>query len=156
MLPLPAAAVAAAACCDMHRTCWFHDTPVSADGGVQAEGDHNHHCYQHCPLHLLLLLLLAVTSATIRRTCWFHEASVSADGGVQAEGDHKHHDSHAPLTTLLALEHTIQQRREAMQQQQGATRLSRTEVSSWQQQVRIRLLYRHVAMFSAQNAATES
>ncbi|KAF6265463.1 hypothetical protein COO60DRAFT_1281356 [Scenedesmus sp. NREL 46B-D3] len=58
------------------------------------------------------------TCHTGARTCWFHEAAVTAEGGVQAEGDHKHHSSHAPLTTLLALEHTIQQRREAMQQQQ--------------------------------------
>lgn len=52
------------------------------------------------------------------RTCWFHEVSLSGDH-VVSEGDHKHHGSHAPLTTLMALEHTIQQRREAMEQQTG-------------------------------------
>jgi hypothetical protein len=67
-----------------------------------------------------ILAAAAAAAADVCRTCWFHEAAVSADGGVQAEGDHKHHGSHAPLTTLLALEHTIQQRRDAMQQQQGA------------------------------------
>lgn len=74
--------------------------------------------------HELLYLFVPGMSAAVicppwRRTCWFHEAALSADGAVHTEGDHKQHGSHAPLTTLLALEHTIQERREAMEQQQG-------------------------------------
>ncbi len=52
------------------------------------------------------------------RTCWFSETSLQADG-VQEAGDHTHHADYSPQTTLLALEHTIAKRREAMQQPSG-------------------------------------
>eukprot|EP00878_Enallax_costatus_P006566 GHUV01006884.1.p1 GENE.GHUV01006884.1~~GHUV01006884.1.p1 ORF type:complete len:306 (+),score=55.90 GHUV01006884.1:46-963(+) len=58
------------------------------------------------------------TCHTGARTCWFHEVALT-DGQVASQGDHQHHNDHAPLTTLMALEHTIQQRREAMEQQTG-------------------------------------
>jgi hypothetical protein len=44
---------------------------------------------------------------------------VDADASLSCEGNHEQHDQHAPLTTLMALEHTIQQRRLDMQQQSG-------------------------------------
>lgn len=40
-------------------------------------------------------------------------------GSVTCEGQHEQHAQHAPLTTLLALERTIQQRRRDMEQQKG-------------------------------------
>jgi len=51
------------------------------------------------------------------RTCWFTEASVGSEG-LSNCGKHDHQD-HVPLTTMYALERTIQQRREAMEQQTG-------------------------------------
>ena len=51
------------------------------------------------------------------RTCWFSEASLSlsdSDDGLKEEGHHDHH-AHVPRTTLLALERTIQERREVME-----------------------------------------
>lgn len=59
-----------------------------------------------------------VFAAPLRRsTCWFSEATLNpADGVVTTAGDHKHTD-HAPATTLLALERTIQGRRDALAQQ---------------------------------------
>eukprot|EP00195_Chlamydomonas_chlamydogama_P009882 CAMPEP_0202904574 /NCGR_PEP_ID=MMETSP1392-20130828/30106_1 /ASSEMBLY_ACC=CAM_ASM_000868 /TAXON_ID=225041 /ORGANISM="Chlamydomonas chlamydogama, Strain SAG 11-48b" /LENGTH=264 /DNA_ID=CAMNT_0049592261 /DNA_START=171 /DNA_END=965 /DNA_ORIENTATION=+ len=49
------------------------------------------------------------------RTCWFSEAKLEGgEGPVKEEGAHDHVE-HVPRTTLLALEHTIQQRREAME-----------------------------------------
>jgi hypothetical protein len=53
------------------------------------------------------------------RTCWFHEARVGSDAGLSCEGSPEQHDQHAPLTTLMALEHTIQQRRLDMETQTG-------------------------------------
>lgn len=50
------------------------------------------------------------------RTCWFSEASLEGGGGVKEEGHHDHH-AHVPRTTLLALERTIQERREVMEAQ---------------------------------------
>lgn len=50
------------------------------------------------------------------RTCWFSEASLEGGGGVKEEGHHDHH-THVPRTTLLALERTIQERREVMEAQ---------------------------------------
>ncbi|KAK9829248.1 hypothetical protein WJX72_004747 [[Myrmecia] bisecta] len=49
------------------------------------------------------------------RTCWFSEAGLSTAGDVIEAGEHKS-DDHMPRTTLLALEHTITQRRQAMMQ----------------------------------------
>jgi hypothetical protein len=49
------------------------------------------------------------------RTCWFTEArlqSEEAGGSVTEAGSPSH--THHPATTLLALEATIQERREAM------------------------------------------
>jgi hypothetical protein len=54
-----------------------------------------------------------------RRTCWFHEVRVSAEGGVSCEGLHEQHAQHAPLTTLMALEETIAQRKREMAHQTG-------------------------------------
>lgn len=73
----------------------------------------------HCstPLHSA-----PCASATACRTCWFSEAYV----GEAADNGHVHqhgaHDSpaHVPRTTLLNLERTIQQRREAMLAKTGA------------------------------------
>lgn len=53
------------------------------------------------------------------RTCWFHEARLTPDVAVACEGTAEQHDQHAPLTTLLALEATIKQRRRDMEQQTG-------------------------------------
>lgn len=61
-------------------------------------------------------------SATACRTCWFSEAYVgeAADNGhVHQHGAHDSPD-HVPRTTLLNLERTIQQRREAMLAKTGA------------------------------------
>lgn len=55
------------------------------------------------------------------RTCWFSEAQLSGSdsgsdgqGHVHAQGSHDSGD-HVPRTTLLSLEHTIQQRRQVME-----------------------------------------
>jgi phosphoribosyl-ATP pyrophosphohydrolase/phosphoribosyl-AMP cyclohydrolase len=56
------------------------------------------------------------------RTCWFSEASLdtkSEGEGVKEEGHHDHH-AHVPMTTLLALERTIQERREVMESKSEA------------------------------------
>lgn len=56
------------------------------------------------------------------RTCWFQEASLesaSAHHEVKEEGKHDH-AGHVPRTTLLALERTIQERREAMESKSEA------------------------------------
>jgi hypothetical protein len=37
---------------------------------------------------------------------------VGSDAAVSCQGSSEQHDQHAPLTTLMALEHTIQQRRQ--------------------------------------------
>lgn len=44
---------------------------------------------------------------------------MGSDASLSCEGSSEHHDQHAPLTTLMALAHTIQQRRLDMQQQTG-------------------------------------
>ena len=45
-------------------------------------------------------------------TCWFSEARLEAGEGVREAGGHAER-AHAPAITLLALERTIQQRRDA-------------------------------------------
>lgn len=47
------------------------------------------------------------------RTCWFTQVSLG-EGGVAAAGAHTSHGTTSPATTLLALERTIQERREAL------------------------------------------
>jgi phosphoribosyl-ATP pyrophosphohydrolase/phosphoribosyl-AMP cyclohydrolase len=49
----------------------------------------------------------------LHRTCWFTQVSLG-QGGVAAAGAHTSHGTTSPATTLLALERTIQERREAL------------------------------------------
>eukprot|EP00877_Chromochloris_zofingiensis_P009038 jgi/Chrzof1/4388/Cz14g11090.t1 len=58
------------------------------------------------------------------RTCWFSEADVS-ESGISTKGEHDQHD-HVPLTTLYALERTIQNRRAVMGQEAEGTKPSWT------------------------------
>lgn len=75
--------------------------------------------YHDCDRDSLIYLgdPIGPTCHTGARTCWFHEARVGSDATLSCEGSSEQHDQHAPLTTLMALEHTIQQRRLDMQQQ---------------------------------------
>jgi hypothetical protein len=91
-------------------------------GGLSPLGDLLSQCsraslyvdwFQTCREHAFWLLLCP------HRTCWFHEARVGSDAGLSCEGSPEQHDQHAPLTTLMALEHTIQQRRLDMDTQTG-------------------------------------
>eukprot|EP00879_Flechtneria_rotunda_P011546 GHRR01012060.1.p1 GENE.GHRR01012060.1~~GHRR01012060.1.p1 ORF type:complete len:313 (+),score=84.63 GHRR01012060.1:374-1312(+) len=77
--------------------------------------------FQDCDRDSLIYLgdPIGPTCHTGARTCWFHEAKLKQDGQIAVEGAHQQHGDHAPLTTLMALEHTIQQRRIAIEQQTG-------------------------------------
>uniref|UniRef100_A0A7S0RZ92 Phosphoribosyl-AMP cyclohydrolase domain-containing protein n=1 Tax=Chlamydomonas leiostraca TaxID=1034604 RepID=A0A7S0RZ92_9CHLO len=76
-----------------------------------------HRLFADCDRDSLIYLSDPIGPAchTGARTCWFSEASLDAGHHVHTEGEHTHSD-HVPMTTLLALERTIQQRRDALAQ----------------------------------------
>lgn len=51
-------------------------------------------------------------------SCWFSSVALEHGAGVREYGEHTSRH-HAPLTTLLALEHTIQQRQADLANGQG-------------------------------------
>lgn len=66
---------------------------------------------EHAQMGNVLSLLRCNFMAQGAPSCWFSTVGLSADEGVNEVGEHSSRDQ-APLSALLALERTIQQRRE--------------------------------------------
>ena len=66
-------------------------------------------------LHLLALTMFSCCL----RTCWFSQASLEGSPSKVHEAGAHDHAAHVPRTTLLALERTIAERKEAMLAKSG-------------------------------------